>query len=122
MRELQGIALLAPERVVQVLGAALAVHAGCLDVAQRVGRDPDVLPGGRDPQRADALQGLRGRDQRPRLVQVPEAVLASLPDHAGMARVTAYQARDGGGRRRVKSHDTRAYAQWDNGRDDPDAR
>src|ERR1700730_8425939 len=55
--ELLGVALLSPQPVVQVLGPAPAIHAGRLDVAERVRRDPDVLPGGRDPQRADAVQG-----------------------------------------------------------------
>ena len=64
VKELLGVALFAPLLVVAVLGPAPAVHAGGLDVPQRVRRDPDVRPGRWDRQRADALQRLPLRDLR----------------------------------------------------------
>ena len=54
--ELLLIAPCAPIGVVEVLLAARRVDAGRLQMAARVRADPHVLPGGRDRQRADAIQ------------------------------------------------------------------
>ena len=70
--ELLGVALLPPEPVVEVLEPALAVGARGLDVAERVRRDPDVRPGGRDPQRPDPVQRRGVGDLRAGRVEVAE--------------------------------------------------
>jgi hypothetical protein len=98
--ELLGVALLPPELVVEVLEPALAVGARGLDVAERVRRDPDVGPGGRDPECPDPLQRRGVGDLRPGQVEVPEAVPGPDPGDAGTVRVAAHQAGDGGGQRR----------------------
>ena len=54
-RELAAVAARAPLRVVQVLAPTGLVDADGLDVAVRLDRDPDVLPGGRDDEVVDAL-------------------------------------------------------------------
>ena len=72
VNELLGVALFAPLLVVAVLGPAPTVHAGGLDMPQRVRRDPDVRPGRWDRQRADAPHRLPLRDLCPRRVAVPE--------------------------------------------------
>ena len=76
VKEFLSVALFAPLLVVAVLGPAPAVHAGGLDVPQRVRRDPDVLPGRWDRQRTDALQYLPLRDLCARRVAVPETFAA----------------------------------------------
>ena len=45
-----------PARVITVLLASARVAAGGLDVAARIGRDPDLDPGGRYHQGSDPLQ------------------------------------------------------------------
>jgi hypothetical protein len=95
--ELLGVALLPPELMVEVLEPALAVGARGLDVAERIRRDPDVRPGGRDPQRPDPVQRRRVADLSAGLVQIPEAVPGPDPGDAGTVRVAAHQAGDGGG-------------------------
>jgi hypothetical protein len=100
VRELLRVALLAPQLVVAVLGAAAAVHAGGLDVPERVRRDPDAGPGGRDGQRPDPQQRGRLGDRRPGRVEVGRPAGAPLPGDARAARVAADQALDGGGQRR----------------------
>ena len=60
--ELLGVAPLAPAVVVAVLLAPGGVDAGRLDVAHRVGADPDVLPGRRDGELADPLEHARLAD------------------------------------------------------------
>jgi hypothetical protein len=72
--ELLAVTLFSPQLVVEVLGPALAVYAGGLDVPERIGGDPDVLPGRRDLQRADSLQRLPVCDLRAGRVVKPEAV------------------------------------------------
>ena len=88
--KLLGVSLLSPQLVVAVLGPASAVHAGGLDVSQRVRRDPDVRPGGRDRQRADAPQRLGVRDIRARRVAVPETFPGLEPGDARTAQITAH--------------------------------
>src|SRR5690349_10596085 len=90
------IPLLTPQVVVPVLAASGRVGADGLDVAQRVGADPDVLPGRRDHQRPDAGQRLRVLDHRrigPQVAEAPAA--APAPDPLG---------------RRVAAHDLRRHA------------
>jgi len=97
MRELLSLALLSPHLVVAVLGPASAVDAGGLDVAKRVGRDPDVLPGWRDAQRTDALESRVVRDRRARGIAVVKAFGSPFADDAGSVRVATCEARNGGG-------------------------
>ncbi len=106
--ELLGVSLLSPELVVAVLGPAPAVHAGGLDVSQRVRRDPDVRPGGRDGQRADARQRLGVRNIRARRIAVPETLSGLDPRDARTSQITAHQPRNRG-RRYVQAHDNTAY-------------
>ena len=56
---------LLPAVVVAVLLAPGFVEPGGLDVADRIGADPDLLPGGRDRQLADPLQRLLVVDPPP---------------------------------------------------------
>src|SRR4051812_10958580 len=56
--ELLPVPALAPAVVVAVLLAAASIHAGRLDVAEGVGADPDLLPGGWDRERPDAREKL----------------------------------------------------------------
>ncbi len=84
--ELGRIARRRPGRVVAVLKAARLVASGGLDVATRIGADPDVLPGGRQNERAAplgplALQGLA------LAILVGEAWAAPPPRPAGLRRV-----------------------------------
>jgi hypothetical protein len=55
------VAVLPPDRVVQVLAAAGGVRADRLQVAALVAADPDVAPGRRDRQVPQALQRRRVR-------------------------------------------------------------
>src|SRR6185436_17645299 len=73
--ELRIVTSTAPLRVVAVLLATPGVPAGRLDVAVRVGADPDVGPGGRDGERLDPLDGRRVPDG----LAVPVAVRESAP-------------------------------------------
>jgi hypothetical protein len=82
--ELLPIAVLAPRLVVQVLLAAGVVIAGCLDVATRVGADPDVCPGRRDRQRADPISHIGVLDRIVVLIEVREPPAA--PDASDARR------------------------------------
>src|SRR6185312_1901022 len=113
-RVLGAVALVAPARVITVLLAPAGVASGRLQVAVGVGADPDVGPGGRDGQLADALLGgvvvdpppvgvlvdelrdeplplpelLPGRaapDSRPRVVDMPKPSRARRRDGIGGA-------------------------------------
>src|SRR6185312_6478804 len=84
---------------------------GGLDVTQRFGRDPDVSPGGRDPERADAVQRPGLGDLCARRVAVPEAVPVPGPGQAGAVRIDADQLGNRSrARRRLGAHNDRAYA------------
>src|SRR4051794_30601506 len=85
--ELLAILPLAPFLVVQVLLAPGVVHAGCLDVAQRVRADPDVLPRGRDSELGDPLEDLRIGDAATLRVEVLEALAAPAAGQAGTGAV-----------------------------------
>ena len=106
VRELLIVPLRTPHRVLEVLQAAFAVRARGLDVAQRIRGDPDVLPGRRDPERADPLQRLLAGQLRARRVQVPEAAGFPDPRKARAVRVTAREPGYRGRQRRpVDAHD-----------------
>src|SRR5580700_2701725 len=110
VKELLSVALFAPLLVVAVLDPAPAVHAGGLDVAQRVRRDPDVRPGRRDHQRADALQRLPLRDLRARRVAVPETFPTPLAGDPRATRIAACQAWNRSRQRRCTgAHTQTAY-------------
>jgi hypothetical protein len=78
--ELLLVAARAPERVVEVLLTPGGVDAGGLDVAERIGADPDVLPRRRDRELADPLQHARLGDPAPVLLAVLEAAPAATAD------------------------------------------
>src|SRR5438067_10245096 len=80
--ELLAVAALSPEVVIAVLLASGRVHAGGLDVTKRVGADPDVLPGRRDAQLANALEHAGLRDRSPVLVEIREAPAATTSGYA----------------------------------------
>jgi hypothetical protein len=69
--------------VVTVLLAARFVDPGRLDVAERVGADPDLLPGGRDGQVADPLQRVLVGDRGAGGVLEGEAAAALAAVDAG---------------------------------------
>jgi hypothetical protein len=97
VRELLLVALLAPHLVVAVLRPAPAVDARGLDVAQRVGRDPDVCPGRRDAKSTDAVQRLRTGDFRSGGIPIPEPAADPLSGDPRTVRVAAGQPRDRSG-------------------------
>jgi hypothetical protein len=70
--ELLGVAPGAPVRVVEVLLATGRVDAGGLDVAAVPRADPDVLPGRRDAEAADARDDVGLVDRVALLVEVGE--------------------------------------------------
>jgi hypothetical protein len=78
--ELLAIAALAPAVVVAVLLAPRCVGAGGLDMAHRIGADPDVLPRGRDGEGADAVEDLGVGELAAVLVEVLEAATPSAAD------------------------------------------
>src|SRR6185312_11455083 len=78
-RVLGAVALVAPARVITVLLAPARVPPGRLQVAVGVGADPDVGPGGRDGQLADALLGGVVVDAPPVRVLVDELGDEPLP-------------------------------------------
>jgi len=102
--ELLRVALLAPQLVVAILGPAPAVDAGGLDVTQGLGGDPDVLPSGRNRQRADAGQGLGVSDIRARGIVVPDARTGPDPGDPGAVWVAAEQPWDRGRIRARRKH------------------
>src|SRR5207249_9787278 len=55
--EFVGVTGLAPARVIAMLLATPGVPPGCLQVAARAGRDPDVIPRGRNRKRPNPVQG-----------------------------------------------------------------
>ena len=61
---LGSITYFAPPRVVEVLLAAARVASGGLNVALRIGTDPNVGPRGRDHQMPDAQENGWVRDAR----------------------------------------------------------
>ena len=89
VRELLGVALLTPHLVVAVLGPAPAVDARGLDVAQRVGRDPDVLPGRRDAEGTDACSVSAARDLRAGGIAIAEPAADPVSGNPRPVRVTA---------------------------------
>jgi hypothetical protein len=76
---LRAVPLDPPLIVVAVLPPAGCIRADGLDVAVGVRADPDVGPGGRDDEVADALEDLRILDRLPVLVEVGKA---AAPAHA----------------------------------------
>ena len=96
VRELLLVPVLAPPVVVAVLGPVPAIDPGGLDVAERVGRDPHLLPRGRQDQGADPLERFRRGDRRAGRIPVGEAVRGLLPGDARPARITAMQPGHGG--------------------------
>jgi hypothetical protein len=95
VRELLLISLFTPELVVAVLHPPAAVHAGGLDMPERIRRDPDARPGWRDGQRADALQGRRVSDRAASDVEIGKRCPGPHAGKPGSARVAAVQARYG---------------------------
>src|SRR5206468_1064428 len=73
----------APPLVVAVLFVPARIAAGGLDVAAGTRADPDVGPGGRDDQLADAVQGRLVGDRLAVSVDVVEA-------HTGLAAADAW--------------------------------
>ena len=89
---LAAVPLFPPQIVVAVLTAARGVSAHGLDVAGRIGADPDVLPGRRDDERLDAGQGLRIPHRPSARAEVAEpSAAAPAPDIRG-GRVAAGQS------------------------------
>ena len=76
---LDGIANLAPARVISVLLAPPGVAPGRLQMAARVGADPDVRPGRRDGQALDPPDRVRVTDAAALAVAVREALPGALP-------------------------------------------
>lgn len=97
VREFLGIALLAPHLVISVLGPAPAVDARGLDVAERIGRDPDVVPGRRDAERGDTLHRLGIADLGARGIAIAETSAPPLAVDPRTVRVTADQPRNRSG-------------------------
>src|SRR3954471_17995258 len=102
--ELGLVAHLPPFGVVAVLLAPAGVAPGRLQVAVRAGADPDVRPGRRDGQLADALQGLLVPDRAPLGVDVGEALAALLAADAGLVVRDIAQARGLGALDRIDEH------------------
>lgn len=82
------VSLFPPQVVIPVLAAPRRVSANGLDVAQRVGADPDVFPRGGNDQRPDPGQRPLIRDRRVR-AEVPEASPAAPAPDPASAKVTA---------------------------------
>src|SRR3954453_5855086 len=102
--ELGLVAPLPPFGVVAVLLAPAGVAPGRLQVAVRAGADPDVRPGRRDGQLADALQGLLVPDRAPLGVDVGEALAALLAADAGLVVRDIAQACGLGALDRIDEH------------------
>src|SRR4051812_36571584 len=84
------VASLAPVGVVSVLLASARVPPGGLQVAARVGADPDVVVRGRNGELRDASQRARITDRPSRRADVVELrrrllPVAALPAHAANA-------------------------------------
>ena len=82
--ELRAVAVLAERRVVAVLLAAPGVATRRLQVAARVGADPDVRPGGRDREGADPRDDGRVADRRAVGCPVREAPAGAPPRDPGL--------------------------------------
>ena len=78
------VADLAPPRVVPALLASTLVASGSLQVAVGVGADPDLAPGRRDDERADASKKLNVVDLLAIGREVAEAAPDALPCDAGL--------------------------------------
>ncbi len=78
-----------PGGVVDVLLAPALVAAGGLDMAARVGADPDVGPGRRDHQLGDAVLGGCVVDRLPIGVEIGEALadLAAVDPGVGVVHI-----------------------------------
>ena len=76
-----------PALVVAVLLASARVIAGDLEVAVRARRDPDLRPGGRDHEVANALEDLRLADAGAVGPEVIEAAPGPPPPDARLTRV-----------------------------------
>ncbi len=98
------VAHLAPARVVAVLLAPLGVTPGRLEVAQRIGADPDVGVGRRDAERLDPRQLPRVADRPAVEADVTEALARALAADAGRGVGDVVQA---GGARRLDRIDDR---------------
>src|SRR3954452_10216319 len=95
---------LPPFGVVPVLLAPAGVAPGRLQVAVRAGADPDVRPGRRYGQLANALQGLLVPDRAPLGVDVGEALAALLAADAGLVVRDIAQACGLGALDRIDEH------------------
>jgi len=76
------------------LATAGRVHAGCLEVAERIRADPYVPPGGRDRQRSDPSHGGRVCQRTTVDVEVGESGAGSDPRKSGQRRVGAVKLRE----------------------------
>src|ERR1700691_1521110 len=92
------VPLLTPQIVVEVLAAPGRVGAQGLDVAPRIGADPDVLPGRRDHQRFDMGQRPRVVDGRGIGPEVGEPAPAAPAPDSGPVEVAPPQRAAGYGR------------------------
>ena len=89
--ELRALLRRAEARVVEVLAPAGRVGSHRLDMPQRVGADPDLVPRGRDDQLADALEHLDILDSLASLVAIFEAAAAPPADDSGPGAVNSPQ-------------------------------
>jgi hypothetical protein len=78
-----------PLLVVEVLLASGIVRAGGLNVAMRIGTDPDVIPSRWDGEGSDALELLPTPDRVVRRVQIAEAASVSYPPDPWAAAVNS---------------------------------
>ena len=85
----------APVRMVAVLLAPGGIEAGRLQVPRRIGADPDLLPGRRDPEPLDALALLRGDGPALR-VEIDEPAPPAAPRDAGHVVAHIDEARRAG--------------------------
>src|SRR4051794_11770662 len=90
--ELQLVPALTPDVVVAVLLSPGGVDAGRLDVPAWMRTDPDVLPGRRDCQRADALEDLSVADRNAVRIAVGESAPAARSPQARPGAVDASKA------------------------------
>ena len=91
--ELLTIAPAAPGVMVEVLPPAGRVGAGCLEVPERVGADPDVRPRRRDRQRADPFELGPIADQAPIVPAVLETPAAAAARDSRLRAIATAQAR-----------------------------
>ena len=91
--ELLAVTPAAPGVVVEVLPPAGRVGAGCLEVPERVGADPDVAPRGRDRQRADPFELGPIADQAPIVPAVLEATAAAAAGDSRLRAIATAEAR-----------------------------